>query len=255
MEKSIIFRQASNLHELKALLKLRYQGYLHSQCASLIEHNRYQIDLDSYDLRALHFGIFETDGLRAKPIGYVRLIQDELAPSAPLLWQLAFTHPELLPKLEKDPETPFPFMQYHPDADWLSYYIAEAKAKGQKLVEASRFVFDPNVRSKGLAGFVTEATLSIVFFSLAYKKLMLVCNPSHCRFYSRAGFQYLDEGIQSDYQDLPARFMVNEAHTIPAHLKKRMISLACQFDQHGAVRKQDAIIKKTVAKREIIKAA
>ena len=58
MTKSIIFRQAKNLHELKALLKLRYQGYLQSVCASLIQPNRYQIDLDVYDLRALHFGIF-----------------------------------------------------------------------------------------------------------------------------------------------------------------------------------------------------
>lgn len=251
MTKSIVFRQASNLLELKSLLKLRYHGYLNSQCASLIEHNKHQIDLDGYDLRSLHFGLFQTDGLRAQPIGYVRLIQDEMSPVAPLLWQLAFMYPELRPKLEEKAPTLFPFMQYHPDQEQAAYQIAQAKAEGKKMVEASRFVFDPSIRSRGLLGFVTEATLSIVFFGLSYHHLMLVCNPSHCRFYTRVGFQFFDEGLQSDYQDLPARFMVNQASQLPEQYKKRMITLACQYDQYGGIRRPDnsGLIKSASAQK------
>lgn len=255
MTKSIIFRQAKNLHELKALLKLRYQGYLQSACASLIQPNRYQIDLDVYDLRALHFGVFETDGLRAKPIGYVRFIQEEMTSTAPMIWQLAFTHPELLAALQKDASNTFPFLQYHPNQSSMELRIAKARAKGERILEASRFVFDPQIRSAGILNFTAEATLATLFFGLSYDCLMLVCNPSHCRFYQRLGFQFFDEGIQTSYEKLPARFMQHRAQQLPNSYKKKMITMGCQYDQYGSIRSK--ITSSMIAKKrkQLVKAA
>lgn len=255
MTKSIIFRQAKNLQELKALLKLRYRGYLNSPCASLLKINRYQIDMDAYDLRALHFGVFETDGLRANPIGYVRFIQEEMTPTTPMIWQLAFAHPELLSSLQKEVSTPFPFLQYHPNKELMQLHLSEALSKGERILEASRFVFDPLIRSTGILNFTAEATLSAVFFGLSYDRLMLVCNPSHCSFYQRIGFQFFDEGMTTTYGELPARFMEHRVQQLPRSYKDKMITMGCQYDQYGSVRSQ--ITSSMIAKKckQLIKAA
>ena len=125
-----VFREARNVYELKSLLELRYRGYLQSRCSSLIKKNPSGLDLDSYDLRSRHMGFFQLQGKESKPLGYMRLVEDELTDTAPLIWQLALSHPELWERLENDPPTPLPLMANCPKRKELLDFFHHHRSRG-----------------------------------------------------------------------------------------------------------------------------
>lgn len=70
----LAFRPALNVKELESLFRLRYQGYLESQCASLVTDNQHGFELDVYDHYAHHIGLFQEGYFGAHPIDYLRLV-------------------------------------------------------------------------------------------------------------------------------------------------------------------------------------
>jgi len=73
MQSYFVFRQAQSVDELRALLKLRYKVYRESRLQQFVPENECGIDLDGYDLRSRHFGLFKNN---SHPIGYMRVVED-----------------------------------------------------------------------------------------------------------------------------------------------------------------------------------
>jgi len=75
MENTYCFREARNVEELYALLKLRYEEYRNSRLAGFCPENEYGLDIDEFDLRSRHFGLFQQSADGEKAIGYMRVVQ------------------------------------------------------------------------------------------------------------------------------------------------------------------------------------
>ena len=61
MDSYFVFREARSTSELEALFRLRYKVYQNSRLHCFEPANEYGINLDCYDLRARHFGLYMND--------------------------------------------------------------------------------------------------------------------------------------------------------------------------------------------------
>ena len=228
-----VFREARNVLELKSLLELRYRGYLQSRCSSLIKQNPSGLDLDAYDLRSRHMGFFQLQGKESKPLGYMRFVEDDLTATAPLIWQLALAYPDLCERLEKDPPTPYPLMENCPKTDELMKFYQQVKAKGERIAEGSRFVFDKDVRSRGFPKFMLESSLAVGLFGLGYKHALLACNPRHGSFYSKFCFKPYEGLEKFEYDGLPGCVMINTKNEISVPIKEKFLKMAAIYQHTG----------------------
>lgn len=230
-----VFREARNVLELKSLLELRYRGYLQSRCSRLIKQNPSGLDIDSYDLRSRHMGFFQLQGNESKPLGYMRLVEDELTDTAPMIWQLALRHPELAERLEHKPPTPLPLMENCPKTDELMQFFHHLKDKGEKLVEGSRFVFDKDVRSRGFPKFVLESAVAITLYSLGYKHALLACIPRHARFYEKFGFKTYTGLEDFKYCGITGCVLINSKNSVPVDIQQKIADMAKAYDKTGVI--------------------
>ena len=60
-----IFREAASQAELKVLFQLRYKVFK-TQYPTLLPDNESGVDMDCFDTKALHFGIFQKDDQNQK---------------------------------------------------------------------------------------------------------------------------------------------------------------------------------------------
>ena len=230
-----VFREARNVHELKSLLELRYRGYHQSRCTALIDQNNCGLDIDAYDLRARHMGFFQLKGKESIPLGYMRLIEDEMTSTAPLIWQIAAGNSDLLDKLDQELEAPFPFMTICEEDAALQTFYTESKATNKKMVEGSRFVFDRSVRSRGFPKFVLESAVAVTLFSQQFDYAMLGCLPRHGTFYSRFGFQPFEGYEDFAYGKFRSCILINSTKTVPTTIQHKIVNMAQAFSDTGMI--------------------
>jgi len=102
----LAFRPARNVKELESLFRLRYQGYLESQCASLVTDNQHGFELDVYDHYAHHIGLFQEGNFGTHPIGYLRLVQEHAGPLSDYIDSIASHYGIVCPLPEEGPGLP-----------------------------------------------------------------------------------------------------------------------------------------------------
>lgn len=230
-----VFREAQNVMELKSLLQLRYRGYHQSRCTALIDRNDTGLDLDYYDLQSRHMGFFHLQGRESIPLGYMRLIEDDLTKTAPLIWQLAANHNDLVQKLENKPKGSLPFLSISPDNTPLERFYEEAKDKGHSMVEGSRFVFDTSVRSRGFPKFVLESAVAVTLFSQGFEYAMLGCLPRHGTFYKRFGFHAMEGYEDFPYGTFRSCILKNTKASVPSIIKGKIQKMADAYSTTGII--------------------
>lgn len=228
------FREARTVSELQSLFHLRYQGYLDSSCAALVRQNPHGLEFDSYDWHACHLGLFQEGHYGARPVGYMRLVQDSPGRMAPLVSRLAARFPGLAPPPPPPDDAPLPMIAGCPEKKWLQELYCSKKALGRRVVEGSRFVFSPDVRAAGYARFVFECTLASTFYRYAYDFALLACHPRHAPFYLRYGFQQLLDGGSNDYKGLSASVLGLAGGKIAPGRAARIKAIAGQAGADGA---------------------
>jgi len=128
-------------------------------------------DKDVYDDRAWHFGWY----VGGKLVGCIRFIEPD------------------------DSGTPIPMLTYMTEPEAAAAVrdcIMERKAKGQRLIEASRFCLDPEQRSLRTA---REFVMAMVMTMqpLGFEHGLFDCHETHSAFYRLLGFDMV--GQQAAY--------------------------------------------------------
>lgn len=135
---NINFREAQNKAELEALFTLRHQVYSEDEnLKSMLSEN--SLDLNVYDLNALHFGAFENN----EPIAYIRLVVGKETHFTSWVKELFSEHGI---KLETQKFT-FPFQNYHPDLIWSKKFIQSLE--NRKIGEVGRLAIHKDYRQAG----------------------------------------------------------------------------------------------------------
>ncbi len=230
------YREAQNTTELEALLKLRYKVYRNSALSNFCPENNAQLDLNPFDLNSRHFGLFENEEGVEKPVGYMRVVQQERSPSANQVLEIAKKACSKLADCLQQPITkPFPLMTYFRGSEKVDSVLTQLNEHGLKMCEASRFVFAEEVRSLQLAKFVTESSIAI-YRALGFYSSIITCSITHSRFYNQYGFSQLKgTGLHIGDSQPPLLLLLLLSHDVPALVENRIDQMSSVFNTHSAV--------------------
>jgi hypothetical protein len=184
-----VYREPESIEELKSLLLLRYSVYMESRLQHYMEkYKSMGIELDSYDVRARHFGLFKHENGTSRPVGYIRMVLDEEGPWSDEIRAIANEVPGLAEIVNETPSVPFPLMTYFPDAEIVNQHYMMAKRSGRRTVEGGRLSLEGSARSISVAKFMVSSIVAVVVVANV-REALLTCVPSHARFYHPYGFE------------------------------------------------------------------
>jgi ribosomal protein S18 acetylase RimI-like enzyme len=257
-----VFREAANAGELLELFQLRYQVYRNSKLARFIPESEYGINLDCYDARSRHFGLFCVQDGAEHVVGYLRVAEDQEVTGGTDVFELAKQFPGLASQLKEMPPHPFPLMTYFPDADALTKIYNEIKVSGEHLVEACRFALDPHFRSLRLAKHMVESAIAIYFFFYNCEHAVWCCDSSNKTFYRLYGFRPLGRTKEEDFAGIGVSSccVFGSATSVPNTVRERLTQTAQSYQQTGRIcyhlsepgKFHDSVCVNTVEKRGVV---
>ena len=188
------FKKVSNKKGLTELFELRYETMMESRLNALLKGLECSIELDVYDTRAEHYGLFEIEGLKCRAVGYMRVIQSTLSDVSDLILEIAKDNSEALyRKLKQSANHQLPILEYFKASSSLIKQAME-KLPGDTWCEASRFILKKEVRSIGLAQFFIECG----FACYPFDHCLISCSAGHSRIYRAYEAKTLAQNQYSD---------------------------------------------------------
>ena len=188
-ESYFVFREPELFDELKSLLLLRFSVYMGSRLNQFATPYRSAgIELDCYDLRSRHFGLFKHDGGVSRPVGYLRVVTEEKSRWENELRAIAAPIPELARAVGLKPTVPLPLMTYYADADIVRRHYEVAKANNHRPAEAGRLSLQNDIRSIAIARHMISSTLASGIVN-GHNAAFITVVPSHVAFYGAYGFR------------------------------------------------------------------
>lgn len=156
--------------QLDEYFRFRYRIYSKSRLKSIVAEVD-DLDKDVYDDRAHHYGWY----VNGKLEGCIRFVEPD------------------------NGDTPIPMLTHMTDPEAVAAihaYVAERKANGQPMIEASRFCLAPEHRGLRTAREFVLAMVATMQL-LDFEHGIFDCRADHGPFYKRIGFEQL--GTQASY--------------------------------------------------------
>lgn len=228
------FRQARNLDELEQLFRLRFTVFKNAH-PSFVPDNLHGLELDAYDIRAHHFGLFREVNGAATPIGYLRVSGNNCPEKANWVLQIAARH-QLSNALTICPVVPLPMMKYFSSAcDKINCLYRDARSKGESMMEGGRLCLSPEFENPGLACFIIESAIVFVLFHQGANAI-LSCKEGHLPVYARYGFKPLEEIPKqkiAGHDSLVLMIKYSERYDLRPSLLKKLEAMLEQYELKG----------------------
>lgn len=236
-EPYFVFREAKTTNDFNRLLRMRYRVFRNSNLAKLIQENDYGIDIDCYDLRARHFGLFRVENNTEGTAGYLRVVEDRLVPIEYPIISLIERMPELCDKLKQEPKYLFPTMNYLPNPSIIRNLYENISHVGKQMMEPCRFALDEPFRSLRLAKHMVESILAVYGSFLGIEHAIYSCDASNASFYKTYGFNRLKEIPESDFVGIGANSccLFASYSKIPLPIRNRIEIMAKYFAETGEI--------------------
>jgi len=232
-----VYREARTVDELEALLRLSNRVYSGCRLARFVHQTEYGFELDAYDFRARHFGVFELSGGTEKSVGYLRVVEDRDLSEQPTLRGLGTKYPELFAQTSRTVNRPFPVMNYSPDSERLGRLYTQMLANGERAVEPTRMSLDPNCRKLSLARFLFECSNAIYFYVLGFDYAIACVDSSKKSFYRIYKWEYLPGTVEGDFAGLgvSSTVLLGSAAGMPRVPLARLTRMAKQYKATGHI--------------------
>ncbi len=235
MEAYYIYKEVTQINELESLLRLRYRLFKASEVGKFCPSNDYQIDVDQYDLRAKHFGLYKVIGEDELPVGYQRMIYDHEMPVAQNIKSIAARFPLLSEKISSPPEHPFYTMTFSKYTQPLYDFYNTAKEIGKEVIEAGRFCIDPDECSLGLFRFGVMCPMANVLIN---EKIGYAITSSFTRLaniFKQFGFEDIPQTDIETIYDLEACNLVIELENVSENCQEKLIKMANAYRDHQCI--------------------
>lgn len=185
------FREVTDPAELEQVFRLRYRVFRACDLRHLVRENDCKIDVDAYDLRAHHYGLFHRTSKGCAVVGCVRVVTDHETSAAPLIRKIVQIYGDLERVISEPTREIFPIVEISPyGAEILSIY-RETKAKGRDVVEAGRLALDPSHQYLKLGAAVVQAAAAVGFIIGEYGHAFVWSCHHAARFFRIGGFKKL----------------------------------------------------------------
>jgi Acetyltransferase (GNAT) domain len=195
-ESTYIFRVPYTKEELKALFHLRYKIFRETKGDFLFTENPYQLDLDVYDLRAYHFGLYKCDADRQKCVGHIRLVvSDRETPIASMVREIADDTPELNPNWDTPPQYLLPHFQLV-ENDVVTNIVEESQKLNDVLIETSRYCTTIEAQAISIARFIVSSIIEASYHYFNSEGVVyVIVSHLHATFYKSYSFESLYEVV------------------------------------------------------------
>ena len=237
-EPHFVFREVQTADELLELFRLRYQTYRHSRLRELCCENDEGIDVDTFDSRSRHFGLWQHDATRERLTGGIRVVTTHATGVDKLMNELA-GHSLLIGRvLKKRPSAPLPLLTYEAVATKVSGLFGAWRDEGEQIVEVTRFCLAHEFRGTGLVQLLVEATLSIGFYChWCVNRALISCSNSQSSYYSRYGFQVISDalGHRWDVHGVPGCTLAASPADVPIDKRPALRKMARSFEITGTI--------------------
>jgi predicted GNAT family N-acyltransferase len=193
MDQQFIFREIISQPDLDQVFHSRYCVYSQSRMQSFLKQSEEELDIDSYDLHARHYGLFCKELL----VGYIRIVQNRdiyknvAVADFCALRGLQANNPCGDSQKETVDTPVYPFLTYPGAPDSVSAYYESQKSK--VIVEIGRLILLPEYRKNHIVIKLIECAGIAAMDAIGHGEGVAVinCFRSHERAYNLFGFQRL----------------------------------------------------------------
>lgn len=193
------YREPQNIEELELLFGLRYNVYAEDPNLYRMLSSSSFFDINSYDLKAFHFGAFEG----VIPVAYIRMSTISETHFTPWVEKLLHKH-----NMEGKANTfPFPFQEYYPDMEWSTAFIKGLN--GRKIGEVGKLTIHKKYRQGGLV--LDELITAFINYTKNEQHFETgfgSCSMLLERYYRKFGFQVAEGAQPFVHEDLPEAIIV-----------------------------------------------
>lgn len=189
---TFVFREPENADELLSLLRLRYVAFRQSRLKGFVKEHPDQLDIDPWDAKSMHYGLFQRKDGGDEPAGYIRVVGFSRTVQWPLLVDLASRFDIANSAITREPVAPLPVLSYDDPNRALWNEFEKITAAGHSLAEPGRIAMLPEYRSMAVCRHLVESTIALYFFGRHLTERALVsCARDHRSFYQRFGFKLI----------------------------------------------------------------
>jgi hypothetical protein len=196
---NIEFREPRNIRELELLFQLRFSVYAEDVLLNTMLSNTNEIDINNFDINALHFGAFEND----LPLACIRIVTNKRTKFSLHVEELISKHKIECPKIQET----FPLEIYYSDKTWTADLLM--KLSYSKIGEVGKLAIDKKYRKKGIV--LDGMIQSIIEYGTkehAFDFCFGICNETLFRYYKKFGFLQAEGSLKFAYKGLPEAFVV-----------------------------------------------
>lgn len=174
-----ICREPRTPEELLDIFRLRRRVFVESGLDVFLTKAgaHYDVDIDCYDLRATHFGLYQCEKNGCKLVGSIRAVGPVETNSAGWVRSLTENMPRLRREIAKIPSRPLPLMKYTLCHQLLAGLDTKCRRQGKTLFEIGRFVMEPSHRAVFLSRALVEAV--IAFTQSCNGSMIFACSAAH----------------------------------------------------------------------------
>ena len=160
----LIFREAKSMNELLPILRLRYSIYYNEEETTrlFLKPNSLNIDIDSYDLNARHFGLYHAFKNKENLIGCCRIIYESEMDLCDSILAFAKKQEDIFKIISKKSKYPLYLFEVN-NGMAINKFYQECKRNKQSICETSRISIEKEHRDlKTFFFFIRSISSSIL---------------------------------------------------------------------------------------------
>lgn len=195
----IQFREPASREELESLFRLRHKVYSEDPFLnSMVNPSTVDLDMNIYDLNALHFGAYRDN----EAIACIRMTTDNKTHITTWAQELAIDTRMIADEVGET----YPFQNYYPDANWSKEFIKSLH--GRKIGEVGKLAIHQDHRSKGLLPEFISAFVSYCKDEHSFSTGFGSCSLQLEKFYLKFGFTRAEGSAPFTHKGLPEAVIV-----------------------------------------------
>lgn len=224
------FRELQNQQEMLEFLHLRYTRYARAHGADFLAANEHELDLDHYDLRSRHYGLFVEESDQQKLIGGLRIIQNKpVLATIRMLRNMGLLDQSIVSTESKV----LPILSHFEDHG--SEAFNDLLENATFASEGSRLVLKEEYQSLRLAKFIISNAIILHLNRKEEWVAFVTCRPLHARLYQSYGFDHVCD-TTANMKHVPVKALYLRRETLAEHQREELEIMAAAYQAEGFTR-------------------
>jgi predicted GNAT family N-acyltransferase len=229
-----IYREAESQEELEELLKVRYQCFKNGKLCSVNTSNNYEIELDTFDKNANHYGIFIQKNNKEYAIGYIRFVIDEKTKHSHWIEKIELKYPDLYHQ-NSDVKYSFEEKLDVKNLEDMRVVIENEKKESVNTVEVSRICVTKEFQSQKIGLLLIDFAFSSAPASNPKSLFLFFVKSGTEQFYTRNGAIAIKDAKVAAYTGDIYQLIIIKKNLIQGDNKTKIFGMAAALQKNNRI--------------------